>query len=341
MKELSEDFLEKKSLEIHKNAGFVVTHVDTLLDVVGKSRSLGARSDKGHVDIPRMIEGKVNVIVFAAWCSPSPHFETEYQNRIEHTPLKRAMQLFDAFYLELEKNKDTLALATKYSDIVNINKSGKIAAMLSIEGGEALEGKLEALRFFYRLGLRSMCLTWNPRNEIADGVGELRTNSILTNFGVNVVKEMNKLGVVIDLSHITEAAFFDVLDLSTQPVILSHSNAYSVCDHVRNATDRQIKTLADKGGVIGINFAPSFLSKGQADVETVLDHIDYITRLVGMDYVGIGTDFDGIDHVPIGLGDVSKLPNITQGLIKRGYSVEDIGKILGENFLRVFKKVIG
>jgi membrane dipeptidase len=174
----------------------------------------------------------------------------------------------------------------------------------------------------YRLGVRLLTLTWNQRNQIADGIGESRTGSGLTEFGLKVIDEMNDLRMLIDVSHLSETGFWDVIKKSNDPIIASHSNCYALCPHLRNLKDEQIKAIADKGGVIGITFVP-------------------IVEKVGVDYVGLGSDFDGTDGLPLGLEGVDKIPNITEELLDRGYKEREIEKILGGNFLRVFKEVVG
>jgi len=215
--------------------------------------------------------------------------------------------------------------------------------ILSIEGGEALEGDLGVLRVLHRLGVRLLTLTWNQRNQIADGVGESRTGSGLTEFGLKVIDEMNDLRMLIDVSHLSETGFWDVIKRSKAPIVASHSNCYALCPHLRNLKDEQIKALADKGGVIGITFVPNFLTqeKRKTTVKDVVKHIDYLVEKVGVDCVGLGSDFDGTGALPLGLEGVDKIPNITEELLNRGHKEKDIKKILGENFLRVFKDVIG
>ena len=330
-------------LQLHKRATVVDAHIDTLLDIMvpparpvklPTPRNFAERSDQGHVDLPRLIESGVDLQVFAAYIQP------EY--KIERA-LHRVMQLADRFYQMLDIHKDKMMPFTKVSDVYEAERSAKIAAMLSIEGGEAVEADLGILRMLHRLGVRAITLTWNERNQIADGAAEGRTKGGLTNFGVELVGEMNKIGMVVDVSHLSDAGFFDVVQTTKNPIIASHSNCRAICNHRRNLTDEMIKLLADNGGVMGMNFAPAFVDerKDNASLERVLDHVDHIVKLVGVDYVGLGSDFDGIETTPKGLENVTKMPYFTEGLVKRGYKEDDILKILGGNFLRVFKKVIG
>ena len=323
-----------KAKQIHQKATVFDGHCDTILEVINHKRSLGSRTLVGHLDIPRMKEGGVDVQFFAVF------IEDIYK---PDRSLKRTLQLIDCFYKEIEKNQDDISLVTNYNQIEEVNSAGKIAAILSIEGGEALEGDLGVLRVLYKLGVRLLTLTWNQRNQIADGIGESRTGSGLTEFGLKVIDEMNRLGMLIDVSHLSETGFWDVIKRSKAPIVASHSNCYALCPHLRNLKDEQIKALADKGGVIGITFVPNFLTqeKRKTTVEDVVKHIDYLVEKVGVDYIGLGSDFDGTGGLPLGLEGVDKVPNITGELLDRGYKEKDIKKILGENFLRVFKEVVG
>ena len=202
-------------------------------------------------------------------------------------------------------------------------------------------GEIALLRVFYRLGVRMLSFAWNYRTPFADGLGAKRAESKLPELGVQALEEMDRLGMIFDVSHLADTVFWDVADVMKEPFIASHSNCRDLCDHPRNLTDDMIRALADHGGVMGMNFAPSFVDKDKATVEKMVDHGDHIVGLVGPDHVGLGSDFDGIGSTPEGLEDVSKMPNMTRVMVGRGYSDEDILKILGGNHLRVFKQVIG
>jgi membrane dipeptidase len=320
--------------KINQEAIIFDGHCDTVLDIFNKKRSLGEKSDYSHLDIPRMKKGGVNVQFFAAF------IEEIYK---PNASLKRTLQLIDCIYQQIEKNKEEISIATDYEQIKNTIEADKIAAILSIEGGEALEGDLGVLRMLYKLGVRLLTLTWNQRNQIADGVGESQTGSGLTEFGFKVIDEMNKLGMLIDVSHLSETCFWEVIKRSKSPIVASHSNCYALCPHLRNLKDEQIKAIAEKGGIIGITFVPDFLTneKRETTIKDVTEHIDYLVKRVGVDYVGLGSDFDGTKVLPLGLEGVDKVPNITEELLNRGYKVEEIEKILGNNWVRVFKKVVG
>ncbi len=317
---------------IHQQSIVLDAHCDTLLVLAEQGRTLHCESNIGHIDLPRLKKGGVNVQFFAAYIAP------KYG---EARGIERAMELINIFYKELAASKHCMNLVTTLDELYKTLQDGKIAAVLTIEGGEALGGKLYMLPIYYRLGVRCMTLTWNGRNSIADGVGERRSNGGLTSFGVSVVQEMNKLGMLVDISHLAEAGFWDVLSISDKPIIASHSNCAALCAHPRNLTDRQIIALAEKGGVIGTTLVPNFVSAEKPTIEKYLDHIEHIANLVGPQYIGIGSDFDGTENMLPEIADCSKMALISEGLIKRGFSTSDISGILGGNFLRVMGNVIG
>jgi len=227
--------------------------------------------------------------------------------------------------------------------IVAAKKAGKVCGLLSLEGAEPLMGDIALLRVYYRLGMRMLSFAWNYRTPFADGLGAKRSESKLPELGVQALEEMGRLGIVFDVSHLCDSVFWDVADVMKGPFIASHSNARALCSHARNCTDDMIKAIADHGGVLGMNYAPQFIVDGGENVTVMdmVDHIDHIVKLVGPDHVGLGSDFDGIGPPPKGIETVDQTPNVTRELVKRGYSDEDIMKILGGNHLRVFKEVIG
>lgn len=321
------------------------THCDTLKcllpqftrprDSMWEDRSkvgFGKRSKLGHIDLNRLKEGGVDCQVFAISSErdPTPAYS-----------LRTAMEMIDVFYTECGKYPKIVQPTVSYAGIIEANEEGRIAAMLSIEGSDVLEGRLSMLRIYHRLGVRMVGLVHSFRNLLADGVADNRTNGGLSRFGVEVVEELNRLGMIVDVSHLSDAGFWDVIESSKDPVIASHSNARVVCDHSRNMSDEMIKALAEKGGVMGINFAPDFVHKTKPSVETLVDHIDHVVDLVGPEHVGLGSDFDGIPDTPKGLEDSSKMPAITRELVKRSYSEEYIRLILGGNHMRLIKQVVG
>ena len=210
----------------------------------------------------------------------------------------------------MESNRKRNHARAKRADIDRAIAAGKIAAFLSIEGGEALAGSLGVLRMLYKVGVRSLTLTWNGRNELGDGVGA--SGKGLTAFGRAVVREMNDLGMLVDVSHLSERGFWDAMKVSTQPLIASHANCRALCDHPRNLTDAQIRAVAGQGGVIGVTFVPDFLGGETPSVDNVLDHIDHMIAVGGEDCVGLGSDFDGTKELPAGLADCTGLPLLTR-----------------------------
>lgn len=317
-------------LNIHEKSIVCDAHVDSLPKILD-GRDFGERSEVGHVDLVRLKEGGINAQIFACWIAPK--FAPD-------NAIKRTLILIDLMNQLLERYSDKIVLAKNIDELKQIYESGNLAVILSIEGGHAIQGEIAALRIFYQLGVRCMTLTWNNHNELADSSLNSRDDGGLTELGKAVVGEMNRLGMLIDLSHSSEKTFWDTIECSETPIIASHSNAKSLCNHRRNLTDKMIEALAEHDGFIGINFFPDFLdASGQASLDDVLDHIDHIVKIGRVDCVGLGSDFDGISRVPVGLEDCSKMPHITKGLIERGYSENEIRKILGGNFLRVFEEV--
>lgn len=315
------------SEELHRNTVVVDAHCDFLTAAEEQKRSLGQKGTNGHVDLPRLREGGVNVQFFAAFVAP------EQRTRA----LTRALSLIDRFFAELQANSREIMLAKSYPDVEHALAQGKIAAILAVEGGEALEGSLEVLRILYRLGVRCLTLTWNHRNELGDGIYEEETKGGLTRFGKNVVREMNRLKMLVDVAHLSEAGFWDALEVSSEPVIASHANCRSICPHPRNLTDGQIKALAGAGGVIGVCCYPGFVHESAPSLEKLLDHMDHLADVGGIDCIGLGSDFDGFQGSLPGLEDAGRLPALTKGLLSRGYREEEVRKILGGNFLRLLK----
>lgn len=331
--------------DIHVDSIVVDTHCDTLkclLPVFTKPRDsmwgdrskegMGVRSSLGHIDVPRLLEGGVTCQVFAV---------SGERSRTPSHSLRTALEMIDRFYGECDANRETIVPVTTHDEIVQAKRAGRVAALLSIEGADVLEGSVDVLRVFHRLGVRMVGLVHSIRNELADGVADRRTGGGLSELGVQAVGELNRLGMIVDVSHLNDEGFWDVLELSRDPVIASHSNARAVCDHPRNMTDDMIRALAEKGGVMGMNFAPGFVHLSRATLAGVVDHIDHIVELVGPGHVGLGSDFDGIPSTPVGLEDVTRIPAITEELVRRGYNEGDIKKILGGSHLRLIRAVCG
>jgi len=307
-------------------------HCDTILEVALGKRKLKERSSSGHIDIPRLKEGNVCMEFFALF------IETQFKPL---GALERTLELIDVFYQELEENNCFLRQILSPGDLEMIKEEKKIGALLTVEGGEGIQESLYLLRTFYRLGVRGMTLTWNQRNAIGDGAFEGPRGGISL-FGKKVIREMNQLGMLIDVSHLNRTGFMDVVETSKMPVIASHSNARALCDHPRNLDDQQIRSLAEKEGVMCVTFVPDFLvpEGKKATIENVADHIDYLRKLVGIDFIGIGSDFDGTEEIPAGLEDASKFPDLVNVLQKRGYTDKELDKICRENIYRLLGKVM-
>jgi membrane dipeptidase len=366
---------------LHSNAVVADLHIDVLYKMMG-GIDISKRLTTGHVDLIRMREGGIDIQFFAAWPDPA-----KYKGGRMY---EQSITMIELLHNLVEQNPDKIALTRTMDDIHKALREKKIAACLGIEGGTAIENSLEKLDYFYNLGVSYMTLTWNNSPEWATSARDETSRNFfakkgLTKFGEQVIKRMNELGMMIDISHSGEKTVSDVLKISRKPVIASHSCVYTLCPHFRNLKDGQIKAIAKNGGVIFVNFYPGFLMPGFSSkyskirkeardhlnqveqtyaqdkigftkykenylrkksellvpgIKDVVNHIDYIVQLVGEDYVGLGSDFDGISVTPLGLEDISKMPEITKEMLKRGYSNSRIQKILGGNFLRVFEAIV-
>lgn len=309
-------------------------HCDTLTELYNKNASL--YENEQHFDIKRQI-ALGGGLQFCAIYVPTEVFR--YQGGLRYT-----LCLLDKYNQEIKKlhenGIDVLQVRTA-EDAGNVLKH-KAATLLAIEEGGAIDGSLEALRCLYELGVRAMTLTWSNRNDIADGINEEATGSRLTVFGKQVVAEMNRLGMLIDVSHISTAGFWSVIETSTKPIIATHSNAKSLCSHPRNLNDEQIKALAQNGGLAGITFAGQFLEEDwrNACIESVYKHIDYMLNLIGNDdHIGFGSDFDGISHPPYNIQGVQDYKPLIEYLSKY-YSDETINKITHQNVINLLQKVL-
>src|SRR5262245_856750 len=364
--------------DVHALALVVDTHDDaTQRMFFDKTFDLGARHENGNIDIPRMREGGLDALFFSIWVPSSV---------TGPIAVKRALQLIDSVHEAVRTHPNDLVLATTAAGIREAIAQKKIAALLGVEGGHMIDDDLGTLRDFHRLGVRYMTLTHFQNNNWADSSTDKPRHNGLTDFGKDVVREMNRLGMMVDISHVADKTFTDVIALTTAPVIASHSSARALDQHPRNMTDDMMRTLAKNGGVVMINYHAGFLSeefrvaaeKQHGDVvtalsamskkcggneacstmeseridhelmakgtlpkvgwEKVIEHIDHAVKVAGVEHVGLGSDFDGAT-MPLGLEDASKLPRITDALLKKGYSEQDVEKILGGNILRVMDAV--
>ena len=347
---------EQRAARLHAEAIVIDQHSDIQMDVVahrgrGETRVLAARHLSG------LTQGGFNGVVLGTLGRYGLQLYPYLQ-----TPTHAALQMIDSIYQERDETPDALMLATKAEDFRRAKREGKIAFAFGMEGVEPIGQDLSMLRTFYRLGLRVAQPTWHNRNLAADGCGEPFPSG-LSNFGRALIQEMNRLGILVDLAHLAEPGFWDVVKLSTKPVMVSHANCKALCNHPRNLTDDQIRAIGGMGGIVGAVFLGGFVRAKDATIEHVLDHIDHLVKLIGVDHVGLGPDY--IDYNPEmiiaaldvagvarsglettipyakGAETAAELPNITRGLVARGYAEEDIKRILGGNFLRLFERVCG
>jgi membrane dipeptidase len=371
----SADSISEKARKLHFSSIVVDTHDDTTQRFLDGKFDLGARSDKGSIDIPRMKEGGLGAIFFSIWI-PSKVTGPEAVNR--------AMTQIDAVREQVRTHPKDLLLATTAAEIREARKQGKIAALMGVEGGHMINSNLGVLRSYAALGVRYMTLTHSGNDEWADSSTDKPAHNGLTDFGKDVVREMNRLGVMVDISHVSDKTFYDALEISKAPLIASHSSCRAICDAPRNMTDQMMKDLGAKGGVVQINYHVGFLSQEyrqqatpeiakelgaevnkrcgdnegcqliegeivtrefveqgrlpRVDFSKIIEHIDHAVKVAGIDHVGLGSDFDGA-NMPFGMEDATKLPKITEALLQKGYSEGDVRKILGENTLRVMTEV--
>lgn len=369
--------ISDKAKKLHFSSIVVDTHDDTTQRLLDGKFNLADRHTDGSIDVPRMREGGLGAIFFSIWI-PSKITGAE--------AVKQAIDQIDAVREAIRKDPRDLVLATTADQIREAHKQGKIAALMGVEGGHMIGNDLAALRTFAALGVRYMTLTHMGNTEWADSSTDKAEHNGLTDFGKDIVREMNRLGIIVDVAHVSDKTFYDAIAVSKAPVFSSHSSCRALCDAARNMTDDMMRALAKNGGVIQINYHIGFLSqefrnfeKAHPEVEKELDaevkkrcgdnegcslivgdqllheymnagklpkvdwsliveHIDHAVKIAGIDHVGLGSDFDGA-NMPLGMEDVTHLPQITDALLKKGYSDADIRKILGENTLRVMTDV--
>ena len=300
-------------------------HCDTAAELLDRSEKL--RNNSCMVNVEFMKKYNSYIQFFAA-----------YVSKKNNNPMLRAVEILDKVKEEIEKNDINLIL--KHSDLEETIKEESSGAILAIEDARVLCGSLASLRFFYEYGVRAITLAWNDNNEVTDGANSNR-NAGLTEFGIEVVKEMNKLGMIIDVSHITETGFYDVLATSNTPVMASHSNCYSLCNHRRNLKDEQIKALVKNKGIMCINIYPAFLEKNpdDASVDSIIRHIDYALSLGCENNLGLGSDFDGIDTTPKGISNLKDYEKLFSKMLNLGYNKEIIDKITFKNISSFIKRV--
>jgi len=366
-----------KAKKLHSASIVIDTHDDTTQRLLDPSFDIRTRHNDGNMDIPRMREGGLNAIFFSIWI-PSKTVGPE--------AVKKAVDQIDAVREAVRKHPNDLVLATTADEIRSAKKQNKIAALMGVEGGHMIDNDLAVLRSYAALGVRYMTLTHMGNTDWADSSTDTPAHNGLTDFGKQVVQEMNRLGVMVDISHVSDKTFYDAIATSKAPVIASHSSARALTEAPRNMSDDMMRALAKNGGVIQINYHVGFISQEFRDFEKahpeaekeineevkkrcgdnescslvmgdqvvrdlmqagklpkvdwtkIIDHIDHAVKIAGIDHVGLGSDFDGA-VMPIGMQDVTHLPQITDALFQKGYSDSDIRKILGENTLRVMSEV--
>ncbi|MGB3544913.1 dipeptidase [Rubrivirga sp.] len=325
---VASDSLWAEALRIHYDALVLDGHVDTPSLMVNRGYRITERHRRDHLDLPRMADGGLDGAFFAAYVARS------YGEGQEATD--RALELIEETKRQVSETDDA-EIATSAADVRAARARGRAAILLGLEGGHALQGSVDVLRVLAGNGIRYVTLTHTNTNAFADASTDVARWGGLNDLGRELVREMNRLGVLVDLSHVSDAAAFDALEATRAPVILSHSSCRALYGHVRNAPDDVLEAVAENGGAVMINFYDTYIGEGQVDLEDVLDHVDHAVRVAGVDHVGLGSDFDGVPSLPAGLEDVTRLPWITYGLLQRGYSETAIRKILGGNTIRVLE----
>jgi membrane dipeptidase len=383
----SEIVVSAKAMQIHNSALVVDTHADTPQRFLDDGFDMGSTdpNDNGHISLDKAKRGNLGAEFFSIWVDP----ETNQGHFAKHT-----FDLIDSVYEKAARHPDRMMMAFSPNDIDRAHKEHKLAALMGIEGGHSIENDLHLLRDYYRLGVRYMTLSWSNTNEWADSSGDIDDPKVqhhdgLTDFGKQVVLEMNRLGMMVDISHVSDKTFWDAIATTKAPLIASHSSARALCDAPRNMTDDMLRAVAKNGGVVQVNFYSGFVDDDfrkamlaqkkdqdaaiekyvddlkaqdkpvdyvQVDriqrewlakiprppLKALIDHIDHIAKVAGVDHVGLGSDFDGVSGAtPAGIDSAADLPKITQALLDRGYSADDIRKILGGNLMRVFREVEG
>jgi len=367
---------------IHNSALVVDTHADTPGRFVDENFDLSQDAGKGHIDFAKIKAGNLRAEFFSIWVDPKTFKGQE---------IKRALDMIDSVYEQARLHPEKMMMAFSTQDIYAAHRQHKLAALMGVEGGHAINGDIRVLRDYYRLGVRYMTLTWSNTNELGDSSGDLDDKDIvhhdgITDFGRQVVREMNRMGMIVDISHVADRTFFQALTTSRAPVIASHSSSRALTNVPRNMTDDMLVALARNGGVAQVNFYCGFISEKWVDganklkadkdpdlekvqslglsertaqmaqqlyeaeavlekklprppLRDLIDHIDHMVKIAGVDHVGIGSDFDGIDCSPQGIDSVADLPKITEALYQRGYKAADLQKILGGNLMRVFAEI--
>ncbi|MBN1294024.1 MAG: dipeptidase [Candidatus Latescibacteria bacterium] len=338
---MGEQEINTLAQKIHKNILTLDTHDDIEYEFIEQGLDLGTRNEKRQVDLVKMEEGGLDAVFFAVWTG-----QKELNAETYDEAYKTALKYFDAIHNMCKNiNADKIDLALSPDDVVRIWKSGKKVGMIGVENGFPIGEDISRVKEFYDLGARYITITHMGYNQLGDssdphGVVPARKYGGLTDFGKDVIREMNRLGMMVDVSHVARDTFYDIIFKSYAPVIASHSGCRALCNVPRNLDDYQLQALKDINGVVQIVAYNGYvkLPKEEADIKAFVDHIDHAVEVAGIDYVGIGADFDGGGGLP-GFEDASKCLNVTTDLVRRGYSRDDIEKIWGGNLLRVWRDV--
>ena len=314
------------------NPYIVDGHCDSLIHFVENNRTLNDPAEGGQWDLQRAKRSGVALQFLAAF------IQTKYK---PNRSLQRGLQLIEGAHRFIAKHPGQVFLVQNKLDLEQLPDPTRLGILLSVEGGEILGEDLFMLDIIYQLGVRALGLTWNQRNALAAGVGEADTHLKLSKLGQEVVQRMNKLGMMVDVSHLNEAGFWHVLEISQDPIAATHSCAKALCNHPRNLTDQQLRALRRHGGVVGVNFYPPFLKEsGVVTRADVVRHICHIAEVAGVETVGLGSDFDGIEETPEGLSQVGDYHSLREDLIKTGFSGQEVEQIMGRNIMRVLSDVL-
>jgi membrane dipeptidase len=355
--------VSQRAARVYADAIVIDTHNDVPSKMIDDGYNADVRHTpgfaptQGETDLPRLIESGLTGVFFSAYVDPE-----KWTFRTPDQSWKQVQVYLDTIHAFVSRHPDRLLFATTAADVRRAKNEGKVAILIGVEGGHTIENSIEHLRELHRRGVRYMTLTWNNGTEwagAAAGLNGTRSGG-LTERGREIVREMNRLGILVDISHVSDSTFFDAVATSQYPVIASHSSARAINGHRRNMSDAQLRAVARNGGVVNVNFYsafidPVFLAKADSlagndaairalprpALATLLDHFEHIIRVAGIDHVGLGSDFDGVGGLlPQGMDDVTRLPLIAQGLLDRGYSETDVRKVLGGNMLRVMERAI-
>lgn len=306
-------------------------HMDTPLRIVDDGVDVGEEDRRVHADLPRMRRGGLDAVFLAAWIDPDFAPDRAFA---------RTAELIDSIHAVARRRPDRAGFATTAAEVRSIAAEGRIALLAGVENGQALEGRLENVARLREAGARYLTLTWMNTNDLGDAAGGEPRHGGLTGFGSDVVRELERVGMIVDLAHVAPSSFYDALETATKTVVVSHACTEARGPHPRNLTDDQIRAVAATGGLVGVAFMPKYLSPTDpeaADVATIADHLERVVEVAGVDHVGLGSDFDGMPSLPDGIEGVQDVPKIVAELERRGWGSHELGRLLGGNWLRVLE----